>query len=393
VNYAPAADKQTIRVVLRPKPVIYDYQVVASKNGEQRGKVLDLDEGLEYIEWIVTYGVGQEWIPVEGRSVTGLNPNIYTFRYKEYAEGNTLYLASDTYFFSLPRAEWTVTPIAGEHLIWASIEPVDIAPNSGKTGYVNAAYFNVKAEDGYRITGVSADRDKQFYHEIEYDAETGELAVIGGSGNLKVAVSVEEYTSPANGGGAETEIEGISPTAPRADSSSARLSSLAFDAAAANDAPSSEPNAAPGSFVDVKADDWYYDGAVFFAALSLVEGDYFYPGNTVAGRELRDILQILNGGDEAYDLPTLDSETTLTREQVFNALRDYAARQGFDADAQNDLSAFADAGEISDWALPALRWTVANGIVKGRAADILAPGAIITRAELAAVLKRYRDIF
>ena len=193
VYYAPSQPVvKTIVIAAQKAPNILDPQVVASKDGAKKGKFLDLDNGLEYVEWIITFGIGQQWISVENNTVTGLNPNLYTFRYKQRVEGNTFYLASPEYIISLPRAEWTVTPQAGEHLIWEDLSPVDVAPDHYLLGYVSRVYFKVRAQEGYKIVGISTDKKDDNYYELAYNGETEILSVIGAHANLKIYVSVEK---------------------------------------------------------------------------------------------------------------------------------------------------------------------------------------------------------
>ena len=193
VYYAPTQPVvKTIVIAAQKTPNILDPQVVASKDGAKKGKFLNLDDGLEYIEWIITFGIEQQWISVENNTITGLNPNLYTFRYKQRVEGDTFYLASPEYIISLPRAEWTVTPQAGEHLIWEDLEPVDVAPDHYLLGYVSRVYFKVRAREGYKIVGVSTDKKDDNYYELTYDGKTEILSVIGAHANLKIYVSVEK---------------------------------------------------------------------------------------------------------------------------------------------------------------------------------------------------------
>ena len=66
----------------------------------------------------------------------------------------------------------------------------------------------------------------------------------------------------------------------------------------------------------------------------------------------------------------------------------YAGEQKTDG----GLSAFTDAGEVSDWAADAMVWAVANGIVAGKGDGILDPKSNATRVEAAAMLTRFCKI-
>lgn len=52
---------------------------------------------------------------------------------------------------------------------------------------------------------------------------------------------------------------------------------------------------------------------------------------------------------------------------------------------------FADADEVSAWALDALRWAVENGILTGKAGNLLDPAGEATRAEAVTMLMRYLE--
>jgi len=54
--------------------------------------------------------------------------------------------------------------------------------------------------------------------------------------------------------------------------------------------------------------------------------------------------------------------------------------------AAADLSRFADADSISDYAFSAMGWAVANGIIHGREDGALDPTGHATRAEFAQVI-------
>jgi len=50
-------------------------------------------------------------------------------------------------------------------------------------------------------------------------------------------------------------------------------------------------------------------------------------------------------------------------------------------------------GKISNWAMDAVKWVVAVGIVQGRPDNKVAPAANSTRAEIATIFKRHLDDF
>ena len=75
----------------------------------------------------------------------------------------------------------------------------------------------------------------------------------------------------------------------------------------------------------------------------------------------------------------------ITREQLAAILWRYA---GEPASSYN-LSAFTDAGSVSEWAGTAMRWAVENGVISGVTANTLVPQGAATRAQCAAMLMRF----
>ncbi len=78
----------------------------------------------------------------------------------------------------------------------------------------------------------------------------------------------------------------------------------------------------------------------------------------------------------------------VTREQFAAMLYRYAGRPETDG----DLDAFCDANDVSDYAHPALIWAVEERIVYGKGNKTLDPCGHATRAEVAAILRRYLGI-
>ncbi|MDR0405612.1 MAG: S-layer homology domain-containing protein [Clostridiales bacterium] len=96
-----------------------------------------------------------------------------------------------------------------------------------------------------------------------------------------------------------------------------------------------------------------------------------------------------NGLVNGYGGGLFGAEDDITREQLVVILYNYARRNGGDVSASADLSAFSDAGEVSEWAATAVRWAVASSLIQGRGEDTLAPSGTAERAEAAALLMRF----
>ena len=78
----------------------------------------------------------------------------------------------------------------------------------------------------------------------------------------------------------------------------------------------------------------------------------------------------------------------VTREQFAVILLNYAGFINLDTSGAADISAYADAGSVSDWALIAMQWANANGLIIGRTETTLVPQGAATRAEAATILYR-----
>lgn len=83
----------------------------------------------------------------------------------------------------------------------------------------------------------------------------------------------------------------------------------------------------------------------------------------------------------------------VTREQMAQFLMNYAALKKYDITATTDISRFEDAKDVSSWALKAVKWANANGIINGKSATKLDPKGYATRAEVAAMIMNFNNKF
>ena len=178
-------------------------------------------------------------------------------------------------------------------------------------------------------------------------------------------------------------------------------------------------------FADAGEDEWYSE-AVRWAWLSGVmtgyEGtDSFGTKDALTRAQMASVLYRLAGspGAEASGLPAdcdasawyagcvawsleagvfagygdgsaFGPDDPLTREQAACVLMRAAASAGADPSARADLSAYPDAGGVSEWAADALSWAVAEGVLSGvelpEGTRELQPARACTRAEMAALM-------
>lgn len=93
-----------------------------------------------------------------------------------------------------------------------------------------------------------------------------------------------------------------------------------------------------------------------------------------------------NGIVASYGNGLFGPNDTLTREQLATILYRYAEYKGRDVTAAADLSAYSDTAQISSYAVNAMAWAGAEGLISGTAADTLSPGGSATRGQLAVIL-------
>ena len=115
------------------------------------------------------------------------------------------------------------------------------------------------------------------------------------------------------------------------------------------------------------------------AAFDDVTADEYY-ANAIAWATANGIT---NGMSETEFMP----ERSISREQMATILYRYAESAGVDVSVGGALS-FSDADSISDYAVSAIEWACAAGLMNGYPEGTFAPQNTATRAEAAAVLVR-----
>lgn len=178
-------------------------------------------------------------------------------------------------------------------------------------------------------------------------------------------------------------------------------------------------------FGDLDSGAWYHDGVHYCLEKGLMQGfsdGLFRPDGETTRAQLAMILWRLEGSPTVETAPEFDDvdpdawyigavrwasaegvvrgfgdgrfapDEAVTREQMAAILCRCAARLGHDVSADGDLSGFADAASVSAYAVPALEWARATGLVEGieqSGALRLAPGDPTTRAQMATLLLRF----
>ena len=97
---------------------------------------------------------------------------------------------------------------------------------------------------------------------------------------------------------------------------------------------------------------------------------------------------IVNGVTENEFAP----DESITREQIAAIMMRYAVYKGMDALTLEENLHFADADEISEYAVSSMNWAVGAELINGKSESLLAPKDNATRAEVAAILHRYLNM-
>ena len=184
----------------------------------------------------------------------------------------------------------------------------------------------------------------------------------------------------------------------------------------------------PGeAFADMPAEDnWAHEGIDYCVANGLMQGvgeGMFNPAGTLTRAELVTVLyraegepaaeykgtfadvaegtwyaaavewaaenEIVNGvGDNMFAPAAL-----ITREQIATILYRYAAYKGYDVTVGEDTNilSYEDAESVSDYAVAALQYVVASGVMTGKSDSTLNPKDNATRAEIATILFRFLE--
>ncbi|MDR2770592.1 MAG: S-layer homology domain-containing protein [Clostridiales Family XIII bacterium] len=193
--------------------------------------------------------------------------------------------------------------------------------------------------------------------------------------------------------------------------------------------PASEDNGAPDAggvnpFIDVHADDWFYDDVEYAYERGLFTGtseNTFSPALPMTRAMFVTVLYRLagspGGGEEAIFTDVMRGtwyaeavdwaaqnriadgigdrlfapDAAITREQMAALLLRYARPAERKLPVLRPFIAFADEGDISEYASEAIETLYCAGIINGRPGNLFDPKGIATRAEVAAMLHRFME--
>lgn len=171
---------------------------------------------------------------------------------------------------------------------------------------------------------------------------------------------------------------------------------------------------------DVPKNAWYHDAVDYMMARGLMGGDSattFSPEGTLTRAQLVTVLYriagspTVNGKHQFTDVPsnqwysdaicwaaqngvvngvtptTFVPQAPITREQIATILYRYAKSESV---KENKLTAFPDADKVNEYAVEAMNWAVAEGLIAG-SGGMLLPQDSATRAQIATVLMRWLE--
>ena len=165
-------------------------------------------------------------------------------------------------------------------------------------------------------------------------------------------------------------------------------------------------------FSDLAAGAWYYDDMRFTTAKEILNGTgdgKMEPNGLVSWPAALQIVYNLAGRPEAeseipnwygaalawaqanglLDNLTFDADGAVGRAEMITLLYRFAQKKNQKLAAEANLDAFTDANTVPEYAIEAARWAVGCGILKGDENQRLTPLASLTRAQIAALLRRY----
>ena len=177
-------------------------------------------------------------------------------------------------------------------------------------------------------------------------------------------------------------------------------------------------------FSDVKKTDWYFDSVCYAEQNRLflgVSDTEFAPNELLTRAMFITILYRADGRPQTNNMLKFDDvaedayyadavcwasengiitgvsdgkfapDQNMTREEIAAVMSRYADYKGIHTASQGDLTVFADADAVSGWARESVAWAVDYGLLSGKENNLLDPRGDTTRAEAAAILKRFLE--
>ena len=162
-------------------------------------------------------------------------------------------------------------------------------------------------------------------------------------------------------------------------------------------------------FTDVASGQWFYDAVMYVYENGIMNGmdkSTFAPDGSLTRAMVWTMLARMDGvetegGDAWYSKAqawAVENEVSdgtspdgaITREQLVTMLYRYVQYKGIDVSVGEDTNilSYADAADISEYAVSAFQWACGSGLIKGDDNNALTPKADTTRAQAATMFMR-----
>ena len=360
-----------------PEPETYTVTVTQAEGGTIDPETTTVNEG-EDLTFTFTPDAGYELtgVVVDGESVGAENP----------------------YTFTNVTADHTITAVFTEKIVESELEEIaealesrtySVSQRKVNTGAAAGAYMQTLI-DGLLPEGVTGT-----IHSVSFTAaKAGTLLKPKGTDGAYIfTVTLNDGTSTYTTEEITLVIEAteyklpVQPTRPGGGSGTA-------------DKP-----AVQTEFYDVATTAWYYDAVMYVCENGYMNGvaeGQFNPDGAVTRAMVWTVLARMDGENteggstwyakaQAWAMETGVSDGTdpngaITREQLATMLYRYIGSPV----VSGSLSAYPDAGSVSDWAENALVWATQTGLVNGINGN-LSPKTGATRAQLATMLMRLME--
>ncbi|MBQ7399260.1 MAG: S-layer homology domain-containing protein [Clostridia bacterium] len=175
------------------------------------------------------------------------------------------------------------------------------------------------------------------------------------------------------------------------------------------------------TFADVKSDNWYYDSVKYVYENNLMQGtdNGFEPDSNMSRAMLVTVLYRMDNGtkseythlfsDVSKEKWYADAvswavsngiikgvtetefapDSDVSREQMALIMYRFAKMKGYDVNGTEDVSAFSDVDNVSEWAIDAVKWAKNHELINGTDKFSLSPKASATRAQIATIIMRF----
>ena len=315
------------------------------------------------------------YIAITGTSITGLAPGTYNVRYAAKTNHNAgadatitiaAYAAPTIYNITFDANGGSVTPTSAATGTDGKLTSL---PTPTRSSYTFNGWFTATTGGTQVTTSTVFAANDTVYAQWTY--KSGSSGIFDGGSSGSGSGSTDKPTDSGSTGSTVTEPE--QPTTPEV------------------------------AFGDVSVNDWFYEDVKFVVERGLFNGTgngNFSPNSPMTRAMVFTVLARLagvdtTGGETWYSLALAwgiengltdgsNPNGNVSREQLVTLLWRYAGEPS--ANAQLD---FADAGSVNSWAADAMAWAVEVGIIRGNGNGALNPQGDATRAEVAAILRRF----